>query len=60
MDDEQWDKIREQFDYLGEFFEGLAVAENDNEFFHVKEDGTPAYAQRHRFTQDFYCGRATA
>lgn len=45
---------------LGMFFEGLAVAEIGGKWFHILEDGTPAYPQRYEKTEFFQQGTAWA
>jgi len=45
---------------LGVFYEGLAVAENKTGWFHILENGQPAYTQRYKKTEYFQNGLAWA
>ena len=42
----------------GVFYEGLAVEEINGEWFHIFEDGTPAYPERYEITEYFQNGLA--
>jgi hypothetical protein len=40
------EELEEMYDYVESFWEGLAVVQHAGEWFHVRPDGTPAYAAR--------------
>lgn len=42
----------------GVFYEGLAVAEDETGWFHILENGEPAYPQRYKLTEYFQNGLA--
>lgn len=41
------------YDYVGDFHEGLACVKKNGKQFHIKLDGTPAYKQIYDFVGDF-------
>ena len=43
---------------LGVFYEGLAVVEVSGEWYHILEDGTPAYPERYQMAEYFQQGTA--
>lgn len=43
---------------LGAFHEGLAVVEVNGEWYHILEDGTPAYPERYQMAEYFQRGLA--
>ena len=55
-------KTREEllimYDFVGDFFEGLALVQKDGKWFHICSDGTPAYEQRYDFVRSFSEGLA--
>ena len=43
---------------MSDFYEGLAVAEDETGWFHVQENDGPAYQQRYKKTEYFQKGLA--
>jgi len=53
--------VKQQFcNDVGIFHEGLAEAEDETGWFHIKEDGNPAYHQRYKLVEYFQKGLAWA
>ena len=51
--------VKQQFcGDLGTFHEGLAVKEENGKYFHITEDGEPAYPERYDMAEYFQQGRA--
>jgi hypothetical protein len=43
---------------IGVFYQGTAVAEENGEWFHIFEDGTPVLPERHEMAEYFQNGLA--
>lgn len=46
------------YDHVGDFVEGLAVASQRGEWFHIRPDGSPAYENTFDHAEPFKNGRA--
>ena len=46
------------YDHVGVFSEGMYVVRKGEQYFHVREDGKPAYTQRYSHVGPFYDGFA--
>ena len=55
-------EFQKKFSYqqVGDFYEGLAVAEKDGQWFHIFENGTPVYTNRFDLAEFFQNGLAWA
>ena len=51
-------QLLKMYDFVGDFFGGLALARKDGKFFHIRPDGTPAYEQRYDSVGNFFGGLA--
>ena len=55
------EKLKQKFcGDAGVFYEGLAVTEVDGKWFHILEDGRPAYPERYDMVEYFQNGLAWA
>ena len=60
METKKREELLTTYDFVGEFSEGLAPARKEDESFHIRQDGTPAYEQRYSFVGIFGGGLAIA
>lgn len=51
-------KYEERYDFVGNFYEGLAFVHEDGEWFHITRDENPAYEQRYDWVDSFSEGLA--
>ena len=53
-------ELEKMYDYVSLFFEEMAQVRKGNEWFHIREDGTPVYEERYDYVSPFSRGLAWA